>query len=90
MIRRDTLAASIDAHGTIKRVLTLIGPLTKITTTNGLTIQFEELFISKIYESLHAHIPCLHTAFVIDEHTESSVHVNPALAMHIDLSGVGE
>lgn len=83
-----------------------------------LAIQFEELFISKIYESLHAHIPCLHTAFVIDAHTESSVHVNPApiiypkstnkslniyrvvstrdftkrysLAMHIDLSGVGE
>ena len=80
-----------------------------------LLTQFEELFISKIYESLHAHTPCLHTAFVIELHTKSFVQLNPApvvhsksnksldiqisvtdfakrysLAMHIELSGVGE
>ena len=79
-----------------------------------LLTQFEELFISKIYESLHAHTPCLHIAFVIDPHIKSFVQLNPApvihfksnkfldiqtvidfakrysLAMHTELSGVGE
>lgn len=59
-------------------------------TINGLMTQFEELFISKIYESLHAHTPCLHAAFAIVLHSKSFAQFNPALAMHIELSKVGE
>lgn len=40
--------------------------------------QFEELFISKIYESLHAHTPCLHAAFAIVLHSKSFAQFNPA------------
>lgn len=45
---------------------------------NSLLIQLEELLMSKVYESRHAHTPWLHSAFVIVLHARSFVQLKPA------------